>query len=374
MVTFLHTADWQVGASSTLAGTSSRELRRNRLKVVRRIGREAAERRVDFMIVAGDMFEDHDVDDLLVREVVGVLNSIAPIPVFIIPGNHDFSGHDCVWERQSWKSVGGHVRLLAEHQEISVSDRTVLYPCPVSQKRSSIDPTAWIPVRGEGDLRLRIGIAHGSLDTVSGSANFPIASDRAEKAGLDYLALGDWHGMKIDGRTAYPGTPEPTNFGEERTGNVLIVDLKGMSMPEIEAVHVAETKWLDLNREIREASDAARLENDLKGSGNPNSCIFRVRTRMLIDDAQLLERLRILRHTLEEEALFLDWPEECMRPVALDASGIPAGFLSDAERLLVSAAQGTLTDGDGAGLRDYTAEEIAEARYLLRDYVRRTDR
>ncbi len=374
MVTFLHTADWQVGASSTMAGTSSRELRRNRLKVVKRIGREAVERHVDFMIVAGDMFENNDVDDLLVSEVVGVLNSIAPIPVFIIPGNHDFSGHGCVWERKSWKSVGSHVMLLAEQEEVSANEVTVLYPCPVHQKRSGIDPTAWIPARGAGDLRLRIGIAHGSLDTISVSANFPIDGKRAEKAALDYLALGDWHGVKIDGRTAYSGTPEQTNFGEERTGNVLIVTLKVGAMPEIEAVRVGETRWLDLSRDIRESSDVAQLEKELKEPGNPASSIFRVRTRLLTDDLQLIDGLRILRHSLEEEALFLDWPEECIRPITLDAQSIPAGLLSDAEMLLAAAAAGTRADGAGAGTRDHTAEEVAEARYLLRDYLRRTDR
>ncbi len=374
MVKFLHTADWQVGASSTVAGTSSRELRRNRLKVVKRIGREAVERHVDFMIVAGDMFENHDVDDMLVSEVVGVLNSIAPIPVFIIPGNHDFSGHECVWERKSWKGVGGHVRFLAEQEEISANEATVLYPCPVHQKRSGLDPTAWIPARGEGDLRLRIGIAHGSLDTISDLANFPIDGKRAEKAALDYLALGDWHGMKIDGRTAYPGTPEQTNFGEERTGNVLIVTLHGGSMPEIEAVHVGETRWLDLSRDFRESSDVAQFEKELKEQGNPASCVFRVRTRLLTDDVQLIDRLRILRHSLGEEALFLDWPEECIRPITLDAQSIPAGLLADAELLLAAPGAGTRADGVGAGTREYTAEEVAEARYLLRDYLRRTDR
>lgn len=374
MVTFLHTADWQVGAASTQAGTRSRELRRNRLKVVRRICAQAVERRVDFMIVAGDMFEDNDVDDLLVRDVVGVLNSIAPIPVFAIPGNHDFLGSGCIWEGQGWKNVGSHVRLLEEQEEFSVNGGTVIYPCPVRQKRSGIDPTAWIPPRREGDMRARIGIAHGSLNAISDSANFPIDGSRAEKAGMDYLALGDWHGMSIEGRTAYPGTPEQTNFGEERTGNVLIVTLNGRAMPHIEPVPVGETKWLDLSRDIRDSSDAAQLENEVRRQDNLYSCVFRVRTRLQTDDSQLLERLRLLRHMLEEEALFLDWPEECMRPAMLDMNGIPSGLLSDAERLLAAASAGTRMQFDGADPIDCTAEEVAEARYLLREYIRRTDR
>ena len=50
------------------------------MRVIRRIAEQAASRQVDFIIVAGDMFEDHNVDDLLVREVTDVLNSLDPMP------------------------------------------------------------------------------------------------------------------------------------------------------------------------------------------------------------------------------------------------------------------------------------------------------
>ena len=60
------------------------------------------------------------------------------------------------------------------------------------RKRSSRDPTGWIPPREEGDDRLRIGLAHGALDILPvDTTNFPIAPDRDERSGLDHLALGE---------------------------------------------------------------------------------------------------------------------------------------------------------------------------------------
>ena len=59
----------------------------------------------------------------------------------------------------------------------------------------------------------RIGLAHGSIADFGETAATPnlIAPDRAKKAGLVYLALGDWHGTKtIGANTWYAGTPEPT--------------------------------------------------------------------------------------------------------------------------------------------------------------------
>ncbi len=375
MVTFLHTSDWQIGATSVQAGARARELRKERLNVVKRIADEAVSRHVDFMIVAGDMFDDHDVDDLLVHEVVEILNSLAPLPVYVIPGNHDFWGHGGVWERRTWKGAGGHIRLLVSEEETEAGSGTALYPCPVRQKRSNIDPTRWITPRQEGDTRIRIGIAHGSLDTVSGSANFPISADRAETSGLDYLALGDWHGMRLLGRTAYPGTPEQTNFGEDGTGNVLIVSLKAGEMPSAEPVRVGGVSWIELKADIREPADVDHLERQLKAGSALRSCLVRIRTRVTGEEGDVLaDRLRVLRRLLEEEALFLDWPEEDVRPVAYDAVSIPPGLLAEVDALLGSIQNGSADGLEEGRWNGFTAEDAAEARYLLRDYVRRAPR
>ena len=67
---------------------------------------------------------------------------------------------------------------------------------------------------------MRIGVAHGGikefLERVAGDGervHNAIPADRASRARLDYLALGDWHGrLRIDERTWYSGTPEATHF------------------------------------------------------------------------------------------------------------------------------------------------------------------
>ena len=68
--------------------------------------------------------------------------------------------------------------------------------------------------------RLRVGLAHGAVAgrlPAEADAWNPIAADRAERARLDYLALGDWHGtLEIAARTWYAGTPEPDRFQGQR--------------------------------------------------------------------------------------------------------------------------------------------------------------
>src|SRR5690606_21852288 len=54
----------------------------------------------------------------------------------------------------------------------------------------------------------------------------PPAADRAARARLDYLALGDWHGcLEVDARTWYAGTPEADRFRGNAPGHVLEVEI-----------------------------------------------------------------------------------------------------------------------------------------------------
>ena len=65
----------------------------------------------------------------------------------------------------------------------------------------------------------------GRLPEAADAAN-PIDGERAARARLDYLALGDWHGtLEIAPRTWYAGTPEPDRFRANDAGNVLLVEL-----------------------------------------------------------------------------------------------------------------------------------------------------
>lgn len=96
---------------------------------------------------------------------------------------------------------------------------------PLTQRHTYNDLTEWFDEVPTAPGNVRIGVAHGSVQGVLAedidSAN-PIGAQRAERAKLDYLALGDWHGCKqIDDRTWYSGTPEPDRFKGNEPGYAL---------------------------------------------------------------------------------------------------------------------------------------------------------
>ena len=312
MVRFLHTADWQMGMKAVHAGPKASALRDIRFQSAASIATLARKTSVDFVLLAGDIFEHHDVDESVVRRTVEILNQFEPIRVFVLPGNHDPWGSGSIWKRQQWRRVGTHVTLCHAPEPIQVDADTTIYPCPLTQKRSNLDPTSWIPSREPYDSRIRIGLAHGSLDVLPGSLNFPIDPARPETAGLDYLALGDWHGFLEHGRAVYSGTHEPTSFSEKNPGNVLLVEIPSISSePVIEPKKVAELRWGQLDLDIQDDSDVGVFEKQVRELRPLSTAVVRVTlsSDSIISDTNALV-LTAIRTELVEQAFYVDWAEE----------------------------------------------------------------
>lgn len=230
-----------------------------RFEAIERIRVEADAHDVDFIVIAGDLFDDHSVSAHVAERAFTLFEGTAiRCPVYVIPGNHDPLTPGGVWDREPWgrrDRSPKHLRLLRTPEPVAVeiSGRPVtLFPCPLRYRRSVEDPTRWIAdhPRIDGDPAIRIGLAHGSLDILP---NLPlddhlIDPHAAERLGLDYLALGHWHRSldhrSADGaiRAAYSGTHEPMRFPDRGAG--------------------VSTGWVSCSGE----ADAERFQDDGRGT------------------------------------------------------------------------------------------------------------
>ena len=135
---------------------------------------------------------------------------------------------------------------------------------PLTQRHTYDDVTQVFDSLETGPGRFRVGLAHGSVagrlpDTVD--ATNPIAPDRAARARLDYLALGDWHGcLSIDERTWYAGTPEQDRFRGNEPGYALEVriDAPGAA-PVVERLATGRYRWSAWSETLSLPTDAQAL-------------------------------------------------------------------------------------------------------------------
>src|SRR5207245_1624696 len=229
---FLHAADLHLGLRITRfeEGACSR-IGEARFTALQQLREKAAKHRVDFILIAGDVFDDHSVSrtDVAARAFAILEGSQNSCPVFIIPGNHDPLVPGGVWDRDPWLRDQPHLRVhfLREATPVSVPGTpVVLFPCPLKQRRAMEDPTQWIAQHPRNaDQTIRIGVAHGSLNIMPlPDDDHLIPANAAQQLGLDYLALGHWHKRYLhksaDGieRTAYCGTHEPMRFAMSNDG------------------------------------------------------------------------------------------------------------------------------------------------------------
>ena len=264
-VRFIHTADLQIGMKASHVAKAADEVRKARVETAGRIAALAKQKNVDFLLVAGDLFEDNAVGNDVVHQVLHALEKAAPTPVYILPGNHDLLVPGGIYERAAFRSGPRNVHVLRSTEPVMIGDAALL-PSPIQQKNSDRDPTrVFLETSSSANERIKIGVAHGSprIEGKYKPDDHPIALDAAERYGLDYLALGHWHSwLQINPRMLMPGTPEPTNFGESSGRAALVsIDAPG-ALPSVEKLQVAGLRWEE--RGFDAEAGASALDHDVK--------------------------------------------------------------------------------------------------------------
>ena len=257
--TFIHTADWQIGKpfggfDARLAG----RLEEARLDVVDRIGELAIVRGAGHVLVAGDVFDASDLSERALRQVLTRMGNHRGVIWVLLPGNHDPARPGGIWERLARIGVGANIVIADKAEPIMLGTRAVVLPAPLTAKATETDPTRWMVGAGPHDGILRIGLAHGAVHGFGseGESAVPIDPERVVSARLDYLALGDWHGMKrIGPRCWYSGTPEPDNFANNPKGHALVVRLAAGTDPQVDPVIVGRYAWARIKARITGAAD-----------------------------------------------------------------------------------------------------------------------
>ena len=319
-------------------GDASAALRDERFAAVRRIAELARDRNVDAVLVAGDVFESNTVGDETLRRMIQAIRSFPGHWVFI-PGNHDAALAESVWTRLMRIGVPDNVHLAVAPEPLSLADgKLVVLPAVLRRRHEADDVTEWFDTAETPAGAVRVGLAHGSVTNrlpEGADAHNPIADHRAERAGLSYLALGDWHGtLNIAERTWYAGTPETDRFGSSDPGNVLAVEAEAPDAPPtVEKLPVGRYDWAVHDCVVTTPEDIAALDGQLDGLGGaPEDRLVWLRlsgavdfvTRQALDETieNWRARLRLLR--LDDEALVAE-------PTDDDLDRIDAGgFVRDA--------------------------------------------
>ncbi len=197
---FVHTADWQLGMTRYfLNGEAQPRYSAARRDVVAGIGPLALNAGAEFVVVAGDVFEDNQLAPRDVSQSLEAMRAIG-IPVYLLPGNHDPLDAASVYTSALFTAeCPENVTVLDRAGVHEVRPGLEIVAAPWRSKVPTADPVAEILVDLPADGVTRIVVGHGAVDILVPDKDRPslirlaALEDAIARGAVHYVALGDKH-------------------------------------------------------------------------------------------------------------------------------------------------------------------------------------
>lgn len=267
----IHTSDWQIGKVFRFVDNATVGLLQEaRLGAITRIGELARGHGAGHVVVAGDVYDMEALSPRSLNQPLERMRNFSAVHWHLLPGNHDPHRPNGLWDQIVRKGVPANVHIhVAREPVIYEEDSFALLPAPLFHRRALGDPTAYMDSAELPGGLVRVGLAHGTVTGFgSDDREVPnyIAPDRPQRAGLSYLALGDWHGQKkINERCWYSGTPETDAFDVADGGQALLIEIEGDGAPpSVTPLTTGHYTWLTFSEQVNSRADIDFLAEKLR--------------------------------------------------------------------------------------------------------------
>lgn len=215
LIKFIHTGDIHLGQqfnNASFPKEKAIERRRELWSTFQNIVNYGVEKEVDFLLIAGDLYEDSYFTMGDIKRVRDIFKEAKDINILITAGNHDILGPKSLYNKIEWSSNVTIFDNDFEKKEFPNLD-TVIYG--YSWDRMEIRENILFNNFNKDDrFSNHILLLHGDIS--SHSNYLPLTLDELEELNMDYIALGHIHKYNIyNENIAYCGSPEPLDFGEQ---------------------------------------------------------------------------------------------------------------------------------------------------------------
>lgn len=372
---FLHAADLHLDSPfkglSALPEPIREIIRESTFQAFRNLVTTAIEERVDFVVLAGDIYDGADRSLRAQLRFQQGAERLAErgIPLYVVHGNHD--PDDGRKARLTWpdsvhffssvepeliEAVDRHGRALAGIQGMSYPNASVRDNLAARYTHRSVGG------------RYQIGLLHGNVDGDAGHDNYaPCTLQQLTGSGLDYWALGHIHSRRTlssEPWVVYPGNIQGRSIRETGPKGCYVVDVSDSGTTSLSFRPTDAVRWivepvsidgLTSEQELRDEMERVLDSAAVLADGRP--AVVRLQLvgrgplhRVLQSGSSLQELMGELREEASRRAE-LDtaagwtWLEsvQLQTGLALDRELLLAqdGFLSD----LLRSADGLLADG-----------------------------
>lgn len=237
----LHTADLHLGKPYPFLNIAKQKaMQAEQERLFSQIIRIAAQEKVDFLVLAGDLFDSINPDRYLLEKVEEGFAAIPQVEIIINPGNHDYWHPHDLWQKLSSLN---HVHVFAPgSSEFRFSNHAIAFHGKAFLSQSS-SKSLWQADSPNLDLNLtNVLVQHGDLQASHSNYN-PIQTYWIDQAKFDFALLGHIHNsdkiIYTDKRIPclYSGCPQARDFDEAGPKGIYLLDLTDPEKPFNQQLH-----------------------------------------------------------------------------------------------------------------------------------------
>ncbi len=207
----------------------ARDRRRMLRETLRRIAQLAGELRVDAVCCGGDLYEHERFSADTGEFLRATFSEVAPVPVLVAPGNHDWYGSASLYHQVDWSD---NVHVFSEDRltPFPLADGITLWGAAHRAPAATKNFLDGFHVTGSG---VHLGLFHGSeqagfaFQEKGKVPHAPFRSEQIAIAGLHHALLGHFHAPFDGDWHTYPGNPDPLEFGEQGERAAVLISVAG---------------------------------------------------------------------------------------------------------------------------------------------------
>lgn len=273
-VSFLHAADLHLDSPFRGITAESPEvagrIRSSTFDAFDRLVEAALERRVDFVLVAGDVYDGADRSlraQLRFRDGLARL-AARGVRSFVVHGNHD--------PLDGWTSAiawpdGVHVFGDAiEDVEVAIGGEPAAVVSGISYPKKNERRNLASRFRRAADGLFHVGLLHANVGADTGHEPYaPCELSELVASGVDYWALGHVHERAVlhrDPYVVYPGNIQGRHIRETGARGCVHVTVEGRRVAEVEFVPLDAVRWELVRVDVSGIAEIDALDDRLAGA------------------------------------------------------------------------------------------------------------
>ncbi len=250
---FIHAADLHLDSPmsglSHLPGEIFERLQESTFQALKTLIDHALHFQVDFVILAGDLF---DLDDRSIRAQIRLRKEMerlaeSGIPCYIVFGNHDHLGGN--WTHIEMPENVQIFGKEVEVKELLTKEGTAVHLYGFSYPVRHVFERKIADYKKKGEADFHIGILHGNLEGSLEHGNYaPFTLQELLDKDFDYWALGHIHKRTLlckQPPVVYPGNTQGRNRKEEDEKGCYLVTLTE-SGAELKFFETSDVIWRDI--------------------------------------------------------------------------------------------------------------------------------